>query len=190
MGLGLAGLLVVVSAEAAAASDQPRSLDAAQLPAGRIPPREWARSVCTSATEWRSSIDDLVDSIETEVGQAESLADARGILVTFLGNAVQATDTLLDRLRQAGVPRIRDGKKIADVFEDGFVDIRELFADGQKSARKLSVSSARRFRAAASELGDDITKGGEEIEQAIDEAGREYKAANRALDDPACRDLR
>ena len=182
IGLALVGLLSL-SAEAAWAAGP------SSAPAGKVPPKQWARSVCMSVDEWKTTIDDLVASMRGELGQSADLAQARDTLGTFLGDTVQATDTLVDELRQAGVPKIKNGDKIATLFNDSFADVRQLFADGQASAATLDVTDPTQFQAAASDLGNTITEGGERLERALDRAGRRYKAAKRALNDPACRSL-
>jgi hypothetical protein len=121
------------------------------------------------------------------------LSQARGQLVTFLGNAVDATDTLLARLGDAGVPDVKNGDKIARLFEKGFTGVRDIFATAQDDARSLNTSDPSQFQASATDIEKALTQGGDRLGKTFDTAKRKYKtpALNRAFKaDPSCSALR
>src|SRR5713226_3077247 len=106
--LGLFGL-----AGGAWASVRTRPAELTSVVAKKSSPKKWVYSVCTSLGDWERKVRDLASSISSNLSGVTDLSQARGQLVTFLGNAVDATDTLLARLGDAGVPDVKNGDKIA-----------------------------------------------------------------------------
>ncbi len=124
LGLGMAGLLVV-PAEAAWAIE-PHAPLAAPAPAQKVPPKKWARSVCTSLRDWETNIKDLTSEFRSAGGSSTDAAQVKDLLVTYLGNTVSETETLLTQLDQAGTPNFKDGSKVAGLFQNGMTDVRDL----------------------------------------------------------------
>ena len=112
------------------------------------------------------------------------------MLVTYLGNTVNETETLLTQLDQAGTPNFKDGSKVAGLFQKGMTDVRDLFATGQQDATNLDTTDLTQFRASTSRIGNAITQGGTKLSQTFKSAGRKYKSANKILGAArACRAL-
>ncbi len=188
LGLAVAGLLVM-PAEAAWAIE-PRAPLAAPAPAKKVPPKEWAHSVCTSLGDWETSIRDLTSEFRAAGGSSTDPAQVKDSLVTFLGNTVSETETLLTQLDEAGTPNFKDGRKVEKLFQNAMTDVRDIFATGQQDAGTLDTADVTQFKAAASRIGNDITEGGTKLSQTFRSAGRKYKAANKILGaEKACRTL-
>jgi hypothetical protein len=188
LGLGMAGLLVV-PAEAAWAIEAHAPL-AASAPAQKIPPKQWAQSVCTSLRDWATNIKDLTSEFRSTGGGSTDAAQVKDLLVTYLGNTVNETDTLLTQLDQAGTPNFKDGSKVAGLFQKGMTDVRDIFATGQQDAAGLDTTDLTQFRAATSRIGNAITQGGTKLSQTFKSAGRKYKTANKILGaERSCRTL-
>jgi hypothetical protein len=188
LGLGVAGLLMV-PAEAAGAIELPTQL-AAPAPAQKVPPKQWARSLCTSLRDWETNIKDLTSEFRSAGAGTTDAAQVKDLLVTYLGNTVSETETLLTQLDQAGTPNFKDGSKVAALFQNGMTDVRDLFATGQQDAANLDTTDLTQFRAATTRIGNAITQGGTKLSQTFRSAGRKYKAANKILGaERACRAL-
>jgi hypothetical protein len=188
LGLGMAGLLVV-PAEAAWAIEAHAPL-AASAPAQKIPPKQWAQSVCTSLRDWATNIKDLTSEFRSTGGGSTDATQVKDLLVTYLGNTVNETDTLLTQLDQAGTPNFKDGSKVAGLFQKGMTDVRDIFATGQQDAAGLDTTDLTQFRAATSRIGNAITQGGTKLSQTFKSAGRKYKTANKILGaERSCRTL-
>ena len=188
LGLGVAGLLVVPAQ--AAWAIEPHAPSAAPAPAERVPPKQWAHSVCTSLRDWETNIKDLTSQFRSAGGSSTDAAQVKDLLVTYLGNTVDETDTLLTQLDQAGTPNFKDGSKVAGLFQKAMTDVRDLFATGQQDAANLDTTDLTQFRAATSRIGNAITQGGTELSSTFKSAGRKYKAANKILGaERACRAL-
>src|SRR6266508_4353014 len=118
LGLAVAGLLVM-PAEAAWAIE-PRAPLAAPAPAKKVPPKEWAHSVCTSLGDWETSIRDLTSEFRAAGGSSTDPAQVKDSLVTFLGNTVSETETLLTQFKAAasriGNDITEGGTKLSQTF--------------------------------------------------------------------------
>jgi len=188
LGLGVAGLLVVPAQ--AAWAIEPHAPLAVSAPAQKVPPKQWARSVCTSLRDWEANIKDLTSEFRSAGGSSPDAAQVKDLLVTYLGNTVNETDTLLTQLDQAGTPNFKDGSKVAGLFQKAMTDVRDLFATGQQDAANLDTTDLTQFRAATSRIGNAITQGGTKLSSTFKSAGRKYKAANKILGaEKACRAL-
>ena len=190
LGLGVAGLLVVPAEAAWAIEAHAPLATPAPAPAQKIPPKQWAQSVCTSLRDWTTNIKDLTSEFRSAGGGSTDAAQVKDLLVTYLGNTVNETDTLLTQLDQAGTPNFKDGSKVAGLFQKGMTDVREIFATGQQDAAGLDTTDLTQFRADTSRIGNAITQGGTKLSQTFKSAGRKYKAANKILGaERACRAL-
>ena len=188
LGLGVAALLVVPAQ--AAWAIEPHAPSTAPAPAQKVPPKKWAQTVCTSLRDWEANIKDLTSEFRSAGGSSPDAAQVKDLLVTYLGNTVNETDTLLTQLDQAGTPNVKDGSKVAGLFQKAMTDVRDLFATGQQDAANLDTTDLTQFRAATSRIGNAITQGGTKLSSTFKSAGRKYKAANKILGgERACRAL-
>jgi hypothetical protein len=188
LGLGVAGLLVVPGQ--AAWAIEPHAPLAAPAPAEKVPPKQWAQSVCTSLRDWSTNIKDLTSQFRSAGGSSPDAAQVKDLLVNYLGNTVSETETLLTQLDQAGTPNIKDGSKVAGLFQKAMTDVRDLFATGQQDAANVDTTDLTQFRATTSRIGNAITQGGTKLSQTFKSAGRKYKAANKILGaERTCRTL-
>jgi hypothetical protein len=186
IGLIVAGALLL-PAGAAWATGQQTSPRAVSTPAQSVPPKQWARDVCTALKEWKSNVSDANTTRKSASSSATNLSEAKDALVNFLGTVVQDTDTMLGEIQQAGVPKVKDGNKIAGGVENGLTDLRNLFVGAQETAANLSTTDQAQFQAAAADMENTIDEGGDKFSQAINRVERKYKAAKSALKHPACR---
>ena len=88
------------------------------VPAGALaPPSQWSSKVCTSLTDWSEELARL--SKDLEPPDQSTPKAVKAALVEFLGEAVDATDTLVDDIKSAGTPEVDQGKAVARVFVRG-----------------------------------------------------------------------
>ena len=190
LGLGVAGLLVVPAEAAWAIEAHAPLATPAPAPAQKVPPKQWAQSVCTSLRDWATNIKDLTSEFRSAGGGSTEATQVKNLLVTYLGNTVNETDTLLTQLDQAGTPNFKDGSKVAGLFQNGMTDVRDIFATGQQDAASLDTTDLTQFRAATTRIGNAITQGGTKLSKTFKSAARKYKAANKILGaERACRTL-
>ena len=91
-----------------------------------VPAGEWAQSVCGAAGVWRGEIEAIVEDIRTPAAfgdpgaepQSETPQSRRGFIRAGLEVAVQATDTLVEGVDNAGTPDTPQGQQAAKQISD------------------------------------------------------------------------
>jgi hypothetical protein len=87
-----------------------------------VPAGEWAQNVCGAVGVWRGTVEVIVDdlrnpSAQSTVGeepQSETPQGRTGFVRKSLERAVEATDTLVEGIDNAGVPDSPQGDEAAD----------------------------------------------------------------------------
>jgi hypothetical protein len=110
---------------------------------------EWADSVCTSLTDWRTSIAALAD-VSGEPLTADTLGDR-------LDEAGDATAQLVTDLRDLGRPDVVDGDEVEEALDDATDGLEESFRELQSAADDaLEADDQSEFLAALAGLADDF----------------------------------
>jgi hypothetical protein len=111
---------------------------------------EWADSLCTSLSEWRTSIAALSD-VGGEALTADSLRDR-------LDEADNATTQLVTDLHElGGPPDVADGDQVEDALDDATAGLEESFDDLQSAAEEAAdAENPQDFLTALAGLGDDF----------------------------------
>lgn len=106
------GVVVIAGAVVAArlADDDFRSVDT----------DEWAGSVCTSLSEWQSSLTSLAAGGDGAALDPDSIEEA-------LDDARSATDDLVDDLKRLGRPDLETGDEVEDALDDTADGLRESY---------------------------------------------------------------
>jgi hypothetical protein len=160
-------------------------------PAGALaPPAQWSSKVCTSLTDWSEELARLSEDLEPP---DESTPKAvKAALVEFLGEAVDATDTLLDDMKSAGTPEVDKGKAVARVFLRGIGRAREIFSDARDDARHLPTGDRATFQTRGRAIQRALDRGGSEVQGVFNAAQSRYDIPelNQAFERAeACRSL-
>ena len=158
----------------------------AGFPVKEVSAERWARSVCTSLTDWTDALADAQDEHDLDATDPEESKEA---VVAYLEQVTDDTDALLDGLEKAGTPDVEDGKAIARTFRKGFKQARETFADAAQDAEALDTDDREQYVEDVREISEAINEGGAEIGETFDEADRKYDVPelDEAFDaEPAC----
>ena len=92
-----------------------------------VPAGEWAQSVCGAVGVWRGELESIVDEIRQAPSrgslgvtepQSETPQSRRGLVRAGLERAVQATDTLVQGIDNAGAPDTPQGEQAATQISD------------------------------------------------------------------------
>jgi hypothetical protein len=83
---------------------------------------DWAQSVCGSVGAWRGALESIVEDVRTpnaaatggEEPQSETPQGRTGFVRKGLERAVQATETMVEGIDNAGVPETENGEEAAD----------------------------------------------------------------------------
>ncbi len=88
---------------------------------------EWAQSTCGAVGVWRGEMEDIVEELRTpstfpaagsEEPQSETPQGRTGFIRVGLERAVQATDTLIEGIDNAGTPDTPEGAEAARLISD------------------------------------------------------------------------
>jgi hypothetical protein len=92
-----------------------------------VPAGEWAQSVCGAVGVWRGEFEAIIEDIRTPAAfgdagvdepQSETPQTRRGFVRAGLEVAVQATDTLVEGIDNAGAPDTPNGQQAATKISD------------------------------------------------------------------------
>ena len=92
-----------------------------------VPAGEWAQSACGAAAVWRGEIESIVEDIRTpnasstaggEEPQSETPQGRTGFVRKGLERAVQATETMVTGIENAGAPDTPEGDEAAELLSD------------------------------------------------------------------------
>ena len=92
-------------------------------------------------------------------GNITNLTQAKTTLATFMGRAVNDTDTAITSLKRAGTPRVPNGSKIAGQFLSAFQNARSLFASAKTQAQRLPTKTLSGFENGTKKVSVDLNKG-------------------------------
>lgn len=110
---------------------------------------EWADSVCTSLSDWRSSIAALADP-GGEPLTAETLRDR-------LDQADDATSDLVDELRDLGPPDLEAGDEVERALDSAAAGLAASYADVQSAAEDAAdADDQAELLTALAELADEF----------------------------------
>jgi hypothetical protein len=157
--------------------------------AATVSPDTWAPKFCTAMSDWQQTINDKGTAMKSELTGLTDLKEARAKIAAFLDDMVTATDDATSAIKEAGAPSSPNGAKISAVFVKGFQQISKLFAKAEAKAEKLPTSSAKAFKAKGKNLGDAISKSGDELGKNFSSVGKldKSKKLSAAVQDaPEC----
>src|SRR6187402_543307 len=159
---GVGVILVIVVAAAIGGRDKSDET----VPAG-----EWAQSVCGAVGVWRGEFEAIVEDIRTPAAQGDAGVDEpqsetpqtrRGFVRAGLEVAVQATDTLVEGIDNAGAPDTPQGEQAAQQISDwasSSKDDLEQAQDSLDTEADTLEDAIRQVTTAAGALGTTLASG-------------------------------
>jgi hypothetical protein len=150
--------------------------------------QEWADEVCTSLSEWRSSIAQIAD-----VGGEQLSAD---LLRDRIDDAESATTELVTELRELGPPDLAAGDELEEALDSETAELESSFESLRESAEEAADASAGELLSALAGLAGEFAA----LQAAIGETvstlqsadiGEESRAELQSAfaDAPSCQDL-
>ncbi len=162
---------------------------------------EWAQSTCGAVGVWRGEIEDIVEDIRTptasstaggEEPQSETPQGRTGFVRKGLERAVQATETLVEGIDNAGIPDTPEGEEAARSGLRAGPTPRSTISRRRRtrSTRKRTRSRRRSSSSteAAGAIGDALASG---VQTIADVASTRPRAGGtRCSDSSTCQQLR
>jgi hypothetical protein len=136
-----------------------------------VPAGEWAQSVCGAVGVWRGELEAIVEDIRTpnatstaggEEPQSETPQGRTGFVRKGVERAVQATDTLIEGVENAGIPDTEQGEEASNIVNRWAESTKDEFEEAQDALDEEAdtISDAvDQFTAAARSIAVALTGG-------------------------------
>jgi hypothetical protein len=160
---------------------------------------EYAQNVCGAIGVWRGELESIVEDIRTptsestaggEEPQSETPQGRTGFLRKSVERGVQAAETLVEGIDNAGVPDTEEGEESAEIVSDwaesNLNDLEEAEDVLDDEADSLE-ESLEQFADAARAIGRSLTGG---LETIAEVTRADPELARVALDTSECRQIR
>jgi hypothetical protein len=164
-----------------------------------VPAGEWAQSVCGTVGVWRGELDAIVEDIRTPAAvgdtgftepQSETPQSRRGFIRAGLERAVQATDTVVDGIDNAGTPDTPQGAQAAQQISDWASSSKDDLEQAQDSLDEEADTledAIRQVTTAAGALGTTLASG---VKTLVDVAATDPALAAALRESSTCQVLR
>jgi hypothetical protein len=162
-----------------------------------VPAGEWAESVCGAVGVWRGELESLVEDLRTpnaaagsEEPQSETPQGRTGFIRVGVERAVQATETMVVGVENAGIPDTSNGERVADVVTSWADESLDELEDAQNSLDEEADSleeSIEQLTDAARAIGAVLASGTRTVADVV-RADPELAAVIR--DTSTCQELR
>jgi hypothetical protein len=151
-----------------------------------VEPKRWARTVCAALAPWRSAIAGLTEKAQQQLKDAKTPVQTKTNIVELLGGAETASEQARAGVDGAGVPRVEDGKKVAEQFTASLAKARDAYGNAKRTVSGLPTTDAKGFYTSVHAA---FTTLSEEYERsAIDPAHTGPADLQRAFDEvPECK---
>jgi uncharacterized membrane-anchored protein YhcB (DUF1043 family) len=110
--------------------------------------QEWADEICSSLSDWRTSITSLAD-VGGEPLTADTLRDR-------LSDAEDATSDLVQNLRDLGPPDLEAGDELESELDDATAELEASFDALKESADEAADAPASEFLGELADLASDF----------------------------------
>lgn len=160
---------------------------------------EWAQSTCGAAAVWRGQMEAIVEDIRTPSGtsaaggeepQSETPQGRTGFVRKGLERAIQATDTLVEGVDNAGTPDTSEGDQAARLvsdWADSALDDLEAAQDSLDEEADSLEESIVQLTEAAGAIASTLASG---VQTIADVAQLDPELANALQESSTCQQLR
>ena len=160
---------------------------------------EWAHSTCGAVGVWRGEMQDIVEDLRTpsavpaagsEEPQSETPQGRTGFVRVGLERAVQATDTMIEGIDNAGTPDTPEGAEAARLISDWSDSARDDLVEAQDSLDEEADSleeSITQLADAARAIGAALASG---VQTIADVARLDPELAAAMQESSTCQQLR
>jgi hypothetical protein len=161
-----------------------------------VPPKKWVSVFCGSIVTFQQALTTTNAKLNKTFAQLKSSgkADAPTVkrkLVSGLTTMVDATGTMIGKIKHVGPPAIKDGAKLQKAVLDGLGLVKKAFDQALSSAKKLPTKDRKQFSKQGLALAKTLQASADKIRAAFVPV-QQYstKALNdAAVNDASCKKL-
>jgi hypothetical protein len=110
-----------------------------------VAPRTWAKSVCTALAPWHTTVANLTEAAQQEIGKTGTPVQTKQTLTRLLGGAADASERARARIADAGVPNVDGGAVVATQFVTALTRARDAYGHARSSITGLDPGQAKPF---------------------------------------------
>jgi hypothetical protein len=151
LGLGITGV-ACGGGSSSSSTTSPSSTTAATTASAA----QWIGQVCGSLLTWKNDLQAKTNSFQAQSNQFSDLQQAKSGLTSYLGGAVQSTNTMISGLQAAGPAPTKDGAAVSQALVGGFQQFQVSFQQAQTQAQALPTDDPTAFQNQAKSLGTSL----------------------------------
>ena len=132
----------------------------------KVSASDFASDVCTAVGDWMREIQESGEGIEGQIdGAGADLGRIKDVIVGFLDDGVDATETVISEVDEAGVPEGDDGEEIADRIQEAFEEVKAAFEEERDAVEATESDDPQQLVSQFEQTQSRL--GGEAIEKAF-----------------------
>lgn len=152
-------------------------------------PDEWASSVCGALQTWEDDLQSGSQQLSADITARSDPKSVKQKLVTFLENSEKSTEKLVDDVKAAGAPAVKDGEAIQRDLEASLTEAHNSFDRAATQAKNLQATPqalATGLSTLAQTIQSELTTTGQHFSSL--ENKYDFGDINKAMaDEPACK---
>lgn len=156
-------------------------------------PDVWAASVCGALGSWVTSLQEGSRQLGNQMGDTKNLKNVKARFVTFLEDAEQSSEEMVDKVKEAGPPDVEQGEAIQDDLVAALEKVNESFSNAVDKANELSTSSLKSFSTGVGKLSQDVQDNLATTGQDFSTLGDRFQSTeldNATDGEPACQQFK
>jgi hypothetical protein len=119
-------------------------------------PETWASSVCGALQTWGNDLTSGSQQLRTDINSSSDLKSVKRKLVAFLKRAEKSSEQMVNQVKAAGAPAIKDGPALQRDLESGLSGPRASFTRAVAQAKKLPTDDPTALATGLSTLAQTI----------------------------------
>jgi len=119
-------------------------------------PETWSASVCGALQTWTDDLKTGSQNLSADLRKSSDLKSVKQKLVAFLEDAEQSTRKMVQDVKAAGAPAVKDGPAIQSDLENGLTDAQNSFHRAVAKAKKLPTNDPAALTTGLTSLGTQI----------------------------------
>jgi regulator of sigma D len=127
------------------------------------PPTQWVTTVCGALDEWQTSLQTQAQGLPQQVLQADSPADAKKQIVDFLDEVVDETQTMIDKVDEAGRPAVDAGERVSTAVHTRLEKVKQAFENARSSVEDVPTDNPLAFQQQLTKIGQDLSAQGQAL---------------------------
>jgi predicted lipid-binding transport protein (Tim44 family) len=153
---------------------------------GTVSAPQFVKVACTDLGNWIKAIQKRSQNVQQAAPQTPD--EGKKVISAFFDGVIADTDKLIDQLKAAGTPDVKNGDKISSTVISALEHARDALASSKAKVENLPTDNPQAFAKAAQQMGQSV-------QSAFQKAGQlgssltspELEAA--AKKEPACQSL-